>query len=114
MSLHSFNTSVRLSAQQHPPTFEWTYVSRGVHEIESKRTVATTRVHIRMHVWREEILVHEIPDMEAVSPDRRENKFAELFITGPAPQLTQQSHHVLLIFSSFFFLSSSRFLSPQV
>lgn len=95
-------------AEQHPRTFEWAYVSRGVHEIGSERAMATTRVRTRVHVWHEEILVHEIPDMEAVSPDRRENKLAELFITGPAPQLTQPSHHVLLI---FFFLFLSLFIS---
>lgn len=109
---------MRFSAERHPRTFEWAYVFvRDVHEIGPERAAAATRaricVHAPAHVWREEILLHEIPDMEVVSPDRRKNKLAELFITGPAPQLTQQSlqpprsPHFFLPLSLFLFLSVS-------
>lgn len=72
--------------------FEWVCVLRRSRDQTGAKPVAATRARIRVHapvhVWREEIL-HKIPDMEAVSPDRCENKLAELFITGPALQLTQ-------------------------
>lgn len=32
-----------------------------------------------------------IPDMEVVSPDRRENKLMGLFISSPAPNVTQRN-----------------------
>lgn len=88
--------------------------SRGVHEIGpvvSERWPRHVHAHACTHMWREEILVHEIPDMEAVSPARRENKIAELFITGPAPQLTQQSQQSRSPHFFFLFLSLSLFVS---
>lgn len=54
--------------------------------------------------------------MEAVSPDRRENKLAGLFITGPAPQLTQQSLQLprFAHFFSFFFFFPFHFLGADL